>query len=151
MNDEEKIAFLEGKIKVLQKFYAAALADSTVRYGNAGILAEIESQKHAEQMNSGRAYAAQFGVKEPKQVFEKVQDVFGCATWVCEDTEKGFTAVSNACMLCSFTKKMGAYSPCKMHCLSPIEAMIKAVNPDAGFTVEKTLWDNDKCEVKIRV
>ena len=149
MKNEEKIASLEKKIKVLQRFYAAALADSAFRYGNAGIIAEIEKQKYSEQVKSGKAMAVQFGVKEPKEAFKNVQDLFNCANWVCEDIENGFMARNEACMLCIISKKMGPHSPCKIHCLNPLETIIKSVSPYAEFIVEKTLWDDNKCEVKV--
>jgi hypothetical protein len=57
MSNEEKIAFLEQKVKTLQIYYSAALADSTLRYGKAGILDKIIEQKRNEQMNTGSALA----------------------------------------------------------------------------------------------
>lgn len=36
---------LEQKLKILQMYYAAALADSTLRYGNAGIPDKVIGQK----------------------------------------------------------------------------------------------------------
>jgi hypothetical protein len=139
----------EQKIKTLQMYYAAALADSTLRYGNAGILDKVTEQKRAEQMKAGASLAERFGVLEPKQAFLKTQETYGCASWVCEDTGDGFTAVCTSCMLCGISKKMGAYNPCRIHCLSPIEAMITGVAPNAEFIVASTLWDSDKCDVKV--
>ena len=150
MSNEEKIAILEQKIRILQMLYAAALADSALRYGKAGILDEIADQKRAEQIDAGAALAQRFGVKEPKQAFEKVQEIYGCASWVYEDKENGFRAACANCMLCALSKKMGPYSPCRIFCLSPIEAMIKSVDPDAEFTVEKTLWGGDECSVMVK-
>ena len=149
MSNEEKIAILEQKISTLQTLYAAALADSALRYGKTGILDEVTDQKRTEQLNTGAAMAERFGVKEPKQAFEKIQEIYGCASWFCEDTDNGFRAACTNCMLCAISKKMGPYSPCRMFCLSPIEAMIKGVDPAAGFTVEKTLWDGDECSVMV--
>ena len=40
-------------------------------------------------------------------------------------------------------------APVKFIVLSPIEAMIKGVNPQADFSVEKTLWENEKCVVQL--
>jgi len=139
----------EKKIKTLQTLYAAALADSTLRYGRAGILEDITGQKREEQMKNGASLAQRFGVKEARQAFEKIQDIYGCANWVCEDVDNGFTAKCTNCILCVFSKQMGTYSPCQVHCLSPIEAMVKSVEPGADFTVEKTLWDGDACVVTV--
>ena len=149
MTSEEKVVMLEQKLKTLQMFYAAVQADSALRYGNAGILDHVTEQKHAEQVKTGAVSAERLGIKEPKQAFLKTQDTFGCANWVCEDTVNGFIATCTSCMLCVISKKMGNYTPCQIHCLSPIEAMIKGVNPNTEFSVEKTLWNDDKCLVKV--
>lgn len=140
---------LEQKLKTLQMYYAAALADSTLRYGSAGILDKVTAQKRDEQMKNGAELAERFCVKEPKQAFEKTQEMYGCANWSCEDTEDGFIATTTNCMLCALSKRMGAYSPCQIHCLSPIEAMVKGVSSGADYKVEKTLWDSDKCVVTV--
>lgn len=142
---------LEQKLKALQMYYAAALADSTLRYGNAGILDEVTKQKRNEQMANGTALAERFGVKEPKQAFEKTHDTYGCANWVCRNTDDGFIATASSCMLCAISKKTGQYSPCQIHCLSPIEAMIKGINPNAEYRIESTLWNSDKCVVAVMV
>ena len=149
MTSEEKIAALERKIKTLQMAYAGALADSILRYGRAGILDAIMEQKRDEQMKSAAAMAQRFGVTEPKQAFVNVQDLFGCADWVYEDTESGFTATCSNCILQALCKKTGADSPCMLYCLTPIEATIKGVSPHAEFVIEKTLWNDACCEVKV--
>lgn len=140
---------LEQKLKTLQMYYAAALADSTLRYGSAGILDKVTEQKRDEQMKNGAALVERFDVKEPWQAFEKAQELYGCANWSREETDNGFVAVCTNCMLCAISKKTGQYSPCQIHCLSPIEAMAKAVAPDVDFVTEKTLWSGEKCIVRV--
>ncbi|GEM_PF-5570774 len=54
------------KLKTLQMYYAAALADSTLRYDKAGILDEVTAQKRMEQMKNGAALVVRFRVKEPQ-------------------------------------------------------------------------------------
>ena len=150
MSNEERITTLEQKLKTLQVGYAAALADSVVRYGSEGILDKITGQKRSEQMQSGAGLAARFGVSEPKQAIEKTRDTYGCANFVCTDTSGGFEAIATSCLLCSISKQMGGrFSPCRIHCLSPMEAMIKGVSPDSDFSVISTLWDSDKCVIKV--
>jgi len=151
MTNEEKIILLEKKLKTLQMLYAAVLADSAFRYGSEGILDRVTEQKRAEQLKGGAEAAARLGVKEPKQAFGNVQDLCGCANWECTDTKDGFEAVANNCMLCAISKKMGNFSPCKIHCLSPIEAMIKGTSPNANFSVTGTLWDSGECKVIIKL
>jgi len=92
-----------------------------------------------------------FGVKEPKQVFRNVQELYGCANWEFTDTENGFEAVTTSCMLCTISKKMGNFSPCQLYCLSPLEAMLKGISPNADFSVMDTLWDSDKCSVSVKL
>jgi len=143
---------MEQKIKTLQTYYAAALADSTLRYGKAGILDEVTAEKRAEQMAGGAVLAERFGVKEPQDAFLKTAEMYGCADWVCENMDGGFTATATRCMLCAIARKMGGqFSPCQVHCLSPMEAMVKGVTPNTEFAVESTLWDSDKCKVRVSV
>jgi len=149
VTNEERITILEQKLKTLQLFYAAALADTVARYGNEGILDKITAQKREEQMKNGAGLAARFDITGPKQAIEKTRDTYGCADWVCTDTSSGFNAVASNCILCAISKKTGQFSPCQIHCLSPLEAMIKGISPGAEFSVAGTLWDSDKCEINI--
>ena len=149
MASEEKIAALERKIKALQMSYAGALADAVLRYGRAGILDELTNAKRDEQMKGGPALAARLGIKEPKQAFQNVQELYECADWEYKDTETGFVAACANCMLQALCKKMGSGSPCRIFCLSPIEAIIRGLKPDAEFKVEKTLWEDEQCEVEV--
>ena len=151
MTDEERITALEQQVKTLQLTYASALADAVVRYGNEGILDKITEQKRAEQMRNGASLASRLGVTEPKHAIEKTRDMFGCANFVCTDAHDGFEAFATNCMLCSISKQMGKFSPCQMFCLSPFEAMIKGVSPDAKFDVVSTLWDSEKCVIKVKI
>ncbi|HBC99963.1 MAG TPA: hypothetical protein DC053_12370, partial [Lachnoclostridium sp.] len=89
-------------------------------------------------MKNGALLAERFRVKEPQDAFLKTADTYGCADWVCEKTNDGFVAIASRCMLCAISKKMGEYSPCKIHCLSPMEAMLRGITPEAEFVVEET-------------
>ena len=150
MTNEERNTILEQKLKTLQLYYAAALADSVVRYGNEGILDKITEQKRAEQMKNGAGLAARLGVTEAKQAIENTRDAFGCADWFCTDTDSGFEAVASRCTLCAISKQMGRFSPCQIHCLSPMEAMMKGISPNIEIEYIGTLWDSDKCKVLVK-
>ena len=52
----------------------------------------------------------------------------------------GFSAESSSCILCGLAKKRKAPSPCMLYCLDPMEGLVKGVEPNAGFSVEDTLW-----------
>ena len=141
---------LEQKLKMLQIYYAAALSDSTLRYGRAKILEEVTEQKRKEQMSNGIALAERFRIKEQKDVFYRTAEIYGCADWVCEATEDGYIATATSCLLCTISKNMNnPFSPCKLHCLSPIEAMLKGIAKGAEFAVEETLWNGNRCRVKV--
>ena len=45
------------------------------------------------------------------------------------------------------SKQMGQFSPCRIYCLSPMEALIIGVAPEAEFSTLSTLWDSDKCKL----
>jgi hypothetical protein len=140
----------EKKIKTLQMFYAAALADTVFRYGKEGILEKITQEKAAEQMNTAKVMAQRFGIEKAEQAFEKTQELYGCADWKIEGVENGFSAHNNSCMLCNISKKMGKYSPCQVYCLGPIKAMISAVDPESSFEVSETLWESNRCSVSVK-
>jgi hypothetical protein len=151
MSNDEMVVELEQKLKTLQLYHAAALADSVVRYGNEGVLEKVAEQKRAEQMKGGAGLAARFGITEPKQAIEKTRDTYGCADWVCTDTSDGFEAVATRCSLCAISKQMGQFNPCHIYCLSPMEAMIIGVAPEAEFSTLSTLWDSDKCKLCVKL
>jgi predicted ArsR family transcriptional regulator len=140
---------LEKKVKLLQMVYAGALADSVLRMGKEGILEKVTAEKRAEQMQTGKLRAAQFGIGKPEEVFTRLAETFGCANWTVESDNEGFTAEATGCLLCTVAKKMGAGCPCHIHCLDPMEGMVKGVAPDLTFEVEETLWAGQKCKVNV--
>jgi len=141
---------LEKKLKLLQIVYAGALADSVLRMGKEGIIEKVTAEKREEQMLSGKLRAAQFGIGKPEEVFTKLAEIFGCANWMVESDNEGCTAEATGCMLCTMAKKIGAQCPCNIHCLDPMEGMIKGINPDLTFEVLETLWSGQKCKVDVR-
>lgn len=140
---------LEQKVKILQMVYASALADSTLRLGKEGILEKVTEEKREEQMRSGQARAAQFGIAKPEEVFEKLSEIFACANWKIEHTVEGFSAAATCCLLCTIAKKLGAQSPCNIYCLDPMEAMIKGVDAALEYDVKETLWSGSSCRVNV--
>jgi hypothetical protein len=49
----------------------------------------------------------------------------------------------------SIAKKMNAPAPCSLYCLDPMEGMVKGLDPQADFSVEETLWNGEKCRVRV--
>lgn len=140
----------EKKIKMLQMFYAGALADSVLRLGKEGLLEKVTKEKRQEQMMSGKVRAAQLGIQDPKEVFEILPEVFGCANWKVEEKSEGFEATATNCMLCTLSKKLGAQSPCKIYCLDPMEGLVHGIDEKSEFDVVSTLWNQNECKVIIK-
>ena len=139
------------KVRMLQAIYAGALADSVLRLGNEGVLEKVTSQKRAEQLSAGKARAAQMGIASPEEVFLKLSELMGCANWTIAANEDGsaFTATASRCMLCALAKKMGTQSPCHIHCLDPMEGMVKGLHSTAEYRVMSTLFEDVQCRVEV--
>lgn len=140
----------ERKLKMLQTFYAAVLADSVLRLGREGVLDKVTEEKKREQLLSGKMKAQQLGISVPEEAIEVLSEIFGCADWKIIKEEGGFVAEAKACMLCAIAKKLGANCPCNIYCLDPIEGVIKGLKPEADYIVESTLWDCDKCRLMVK-
>lgn len=139
----------ELRLKILENAYIGALVDSVYNYGKNGVLDEITKDKKKMQMLIGKKQAEQFGITNPEDVFKTLSQVFNCTPWEIEEDDKGFEAKATSCKLCAFAKKMGAESPCDIYCLNPMEGMIKGVNTDLEYEVLETLWNGNKCLVKV--
>lgn len=136
-------------VRFLQTAYAGALADSALQFEKEGILQKITDRKCQEDIISGKIRAAQFGITKPDEVFFKLSELFGCASWDISNSPHGFTARTNKCMLCAIAKKIGAPSPCHLYCLDPMEGLVKAVVEGADFIIRSTLWENSECQIQV--
>jgi len=139
----------DDKVRILQAAYAGALADAVLRMGRDGILTKVTEEKRREQMRTGKAKTEQFGISRPEEVFSRLTDIFGCATWEIKTEDGGFSAETKSCKLCAIAKRMGAAGPCDIYCLDPMEGMVKGLEPDMEFKVAETLWDGSKCRVEV--
>jgi len=140
---------IDKHVQFLQTAYAGALADAVLQYGEEGVLASITDRKRQENIGSGKLRAAQFGITKPEEVFLKLAELFGCASWNITSNSNGFVAQTSGCKLCAIARKIGAPSPCHLYCLDPMEGMVKAVRDDTSFTVEETLWEGSRCRVRV--
>ncbi len=137
-------------LRLLQITYAAQLADAVRQYGQAGILDRVTGQKRRERRAAGAAQAAQLGITTPMAAFTTSAELFGCADWTVAEAEAGgFEAGATRCLLCAMVKKAGAPSPCRLFCLDPIEAMVQGLQPDARLEVLETLYEGDRCRVRV--
>jgi hypothetical protein len=137
------------QVKILQMAYAGVLADAVTQLGKEGVLEAVTTRKHQEQLATGKVRAAQFGIEQPEEAFLKLYEIFGCSNWNIAEVPGGFTAQTKTCMLQAIAKRMGAPSPCRLYCLNPMEGIIKGLKNEAGYTVEETLWDGQKCTVRV--
>ena len=135
--------------QLLQLTYVAVLADATAQFAKENVLQNVKQRKKAEQMATGKMKAEQFGITSPEAVFTRLAEVFNCAAWEIRNAEKEFVAETTTCKLCAIAKKINAPAPCYLYCLDPMEGMVKGLNPHATFAVEETLWDGEKCRVKV--
>jgi hypothetical protein len=136
-------------IQFLQTAYAGALADTMLQYEKEGVLFNITNRKRQENIKYGKIRASQFGITKPEDVFLKLAELFGCASWTITNNSNGFIAQTNGCKLCAIAKNIEAPGPCHLYCLDPMEGMVKALNNDAAFTVEETLWDGPRCSIRV--
>jgi hypothetical protein len=137
-------------IRILQLTYAAQLADAVHQLARAGVLEQVTSERRATRRAAGAAQAAQLGITAPAEAFTTSAELFGCADWtVTGDGDQALVASARHCLLCGMAKKAGAPSPCSLYCLDPIEAMVEGVAPGAGFEVDETLFDGERCRVRV--
>ncbi len=137
-------------LDILRKVYAGALADAGRHYARAGVLEQVTEAKRQEQLAGGKMRAAQMGLTRPEEAFTRTAELFGCADWKITQEQGGFGAQASRCMLCALAKRMGSASPCRIYCLDPIEGMIRGMDPEAKFDLEKTLFESDRCAVSVR-
>lgn len=139
----------EKKLQMVRVAYAGALAEALKQYDKFGIIEKVREEKRREQFSFGRDKAKQFGIENPRQVFQRLAEIFECAQWIVEEKSDGFTAETKSCMLSALAKKLGAPRPCEIYCLDPMEGMILGIKPTAVFSVKKILWQDDKCSIKV--
>jgi hypothetical protein len=113
------------------------------------LLDKVTARKRQEKLLTGKVRAQQFGVASPEEVFLKLSDLFDCARWEIKPMNSGFAAENSVCKLCSIGKKIGSQKPCHIHCLDPMEGMVKGLNPAVKFEVKETLWEGIKCRVEV--
>ncbi len=138
-------------IRILQLAYASVVADMTRLLGDEGVLENVTQRKRVEQMEQGPRKAAQFGITSADLVFTRLSALFGCAEWRVQQLDEGFVAETRSCLLSGLARQMNAPSPCRLYCLDPMEGLVRGVSPGAGFQVEETLWEGDRCRVNVPI
>lgn len=145
----------ERKLGILQNIYAASVAESVNTYHQLGKLDDIVIQRGARQAQSAPYMMQQLDIGTVEEVFSRLSEVFGCASWMVEKAPEGYVATAKSCKLCALSKRMGGASPCQGWCIDPMEAMIKSIAEqeglDASIIVEGTLMEHDQCRLAIAI
>ncbi len=139
----------EQHLSVLRSLFTGLQAETMIRYARAGILNDIEKDRIKLSLASGENNAQMLGVTKPEEAFTKPAAIVDCASWKISRNENGLIAVCVGCKLAAMCKRLKTPSPCRMYCLSAIEGMIKALKPEALFTVKSTLWSGENCTVEV--
>lgn len=135
----------ESKLKSLQLFYAAVLADAVRHFGRHGILDEVTETKRREQELAAPDQVARLGLASAEDIFQLYTGLFGCAAWTTEQDGNRLRAETRSCVLCALAKRMGAPAPCALYCINPLRAQAGALALPQKLAVEKTLWESDAC------
>lgn len=144
---------IEKRLALLQNTYAASVAETVNTYSRLKVLDTIVERRKERQTQTAPNLNQQLGIETVEDVFNKLSEIFGCANWLVEKTDNGYTATAVSCKLCALTKKMGGANPCYGWCLDPMFAMITATGRiDAGsIAVESTLMAGDCCKVLVNI
>ncbi len=141
---------LEERVKILESAYVGIQADAVRCLGNEGVLEKVTQQKKNEQLALGKLQAERFGIQNAEEVFLKLSEVFGCASWEISRDGDQFLAEAKACKLCAVAKKIGNACPCYIYCLNPMEGMVKGISPNSTFNVKELLWEGQKCCIEVK-
>ena len=141
---------MEQDQKILQLFYAGALADAVSHFESAGILEEVAQKKKAAQAVAAPGQLKQLGISNPEELFERFSEIFGCIRWKVQKEGEEYIAQGKHCLLCAIAKKMGTAQPCNLYCINPFEALLKAMTPSNSLEVEGTLWEGEGCRFRVK-
>lgn len=139
----------DGYLATLRNLYTGLQAETLLRYHNAGIINEVETEKYRLSLVNGKKNAIMLQISTIEDAFMKPSKIVECARWEVKEDDEKVTAICKGCKIINLCKKIGAPSPCNLYCLNPIEGMVKAIEPNADFRTLSTLWDADKCEIEI--
>ncbi|HON42130.1 MAG TPA: hypothetical protein PLM74_03230 [Bacillota bacterium] len=144
---------IETRLALLQNTYAASIAETVNTYDKLKVLDTIVERRKERQAQTAPFLNQQLGIETVEDVFGKLSEIYGCANWSVETTDKGYVATAVSCKLCALSKKMGGANPCNGWCLDPMSAMITAAGKiDAeSIIVESTLMVGDCCKVLINI
>lgn len=134
---------------ILRQVLFMNMLESLKNYKNNGILKKVEKEKADRDILEGPAKVKHYNINSAEQFLKFSSDTFNCAHWSLEHDEEGFTATTDGCVICSLAKKLGAPSPCKMTCISPVRGVIKGIDSNHDLKVLETLWEGNKCIFRV--
>ena len=144
---------IEKRLALLQNTYAASIAETVNTYDKLNALNAIVAKRKERQAQTTTYLNEQLSIKTVEDVFCNLSQIYGCANWIIEKTEKGYTATATSCKLCALSKRLGGANPCNGWCLDPMFALILALDKMSGakLVVESTLLTGDCCKVLINL
>jgi len=140
----------EKRLKLLQLFYAGALADATGNYDKYGIIEQVTEKKAIEQKLVAQGQLAQLEIDNPEKLFESFTEIFGCIRWQVEKQGDNLIARGNSCLMCAIAKRMDIAQPCSIYCINPLSALVSALENEYELKVNETLWLGNKCEFELK-
>ncbi len=144
---------IEKRLTMLQKTYAASVAETVNTYEKLKVLETIVERRKERQAQTATYLNQQLSIQSIEDVFYTLSEIYGCANWTVKKIEGGYVATATSCILCALSKKMGGANPCNGWCLDPMIAMLSNVSKidSKQITVKSTLMDDDCCKVSINV
>jgi len=144
---------IEKRFALLQNTYAASIAETVNTYDKLKVLDTIVERKKERQAQTAPFLNQQLGIETVEDVFYKLSEIYGCANWLVEKTDNGYTATAVSCKLCVLSKKMGGANPCNGWCLDPMFAMIATAGKIdvRSIAVESTLMAGNCCKVLVNI
>lgn len=140
---------IEKTLDTVRLFYIGGIVDSLLHFQKHGVLKAVAEDKRNAGLARGPMQVRKLGISDPRHVFLKTAELFACASWTITEEGDGFVAEARSCRLCAMCKKAQAPSPCFMYCLDPLRGMLKALDPTLEFSMVETLWNGERCRVKI--
>ena len=138
------------KLKILRLYYAGMMVDSAANFERTGVVDQVVQLKAAEQKAAGVERRRAMNLQTPRQVFEVLADIFGCAAWQVSDIENGgVEAVTTSCLACAIAKKKGAGRPCSLYCIGPFDGLAASFEPPMKLDVMETMWDGKLCRFRM--
>jgi hypothetical protein len=136
--------------RTLQLYYAALMVDAAIAFERFGVAAQVAESKAREQALAAPSQLALLAIGTPRELFERLGAVFGCAQWGVSGEPGGATvAETRACLACAIAKKRGGGRPCEMYCINPVRCLASAMTPSQRLVVEQTLWQGDRCRFRL--